>query len=192
MKHPIFLMTAAIFLMTGCQNSTANTPAKSLQNEAKIADCIRAIMTLDEGKWAYMGTIARLNGKFRTYATTSDHASAGTDMWSARSYGGDVEADEESAETSIVKLVGSSIIPVEDGELNEEAAVKYTSCQGPDAEGRYEATQEYSVPGADDQRLSVKSVIWQSEHGSYYVEDIFDNAGRVVARRSGVNTPIDK
>ena len=110
-------------------------------------------------------------------------------MWSFRSYGGDVEEDEAEAVASISKLVGTSLVPFEDGRLDEQGAVKYTSCFGPDAEGRYEATHEYSLPHVDDRRLSVKSVVWYSEHGSYYAEDIFEDTGRVLARRSGVNTP---
>jgi len=189
MTSKFVCLSAALCLVSACQSSDQST---SVRSEAMIADCVRTIMTLDEGQWAYMGTIARLNGKFRTYETTSDHASAGEDLWSARSYGGDGEETEETAEASLVKLVGTSIIPIEDGELDQDAAVKYTSCHGPDAEGRYEATTEYSLPQGEDSILSVKAMVWQSEHGSYFTEDIFDDAGRVVARRSGVNTPIDQ
>ena len=159
------------------------------QNEAEIVSCIRTIMKLDEGRWAYMGTIARVGGKFRTYEAISIHSSAGPDMWSSKAFGGDVGGTEESAETNLVKLVGTSIVPIENGNPNEQGAIKYLSCVGPDPEGRYEAHLEYKIPVGDGKFDTSKNVSWYSEHGSYYAEDHFNEEGRIIARRSGVNTP---
>lgn len=191
MKNRLCVTATAALMISACQNASVPSAAAEPQTELEIADCVRAIMTLDEGLWAYTGTIARVNGKFRTYVTTSEHKSAGVDMWSARSYGGDVEEDAATAEASIVKLIGTAITPIEDGVPNPDDAVTYTACRGPDPEGRYEATQRYSLPYTDDKRLSVTSTLWQSAHGSYFAEDIFDDTGRIIARRSGVNTPLE-
>lgn len=195
MKNQLAVYAAALLLVSACQNSGDGAPAIEEQNEVEIADCIRTIMKLDEGRWAYMGTIARGNGKFRTYATTSVHAAAGPDRpdtWSNQSFGGDVGGEEETAEISYSQLVGTSIVPIENGTLMEDNAVKYTSCVGPDAEGRYEAKLEYTLPHGDGSKLAVNNVSWYSEHGSYYAEDIFYKDGRVLARRSGVNTPAEE
>jgi len=189
MKTYVTISLLAISVLQACQEIGSDTPQQAQQSEAEIADCVRNIMELDEGRWAYMGTIARRNGKFRTYETTSEHERVGPDTWSTRSFGGDVEVEEADAEASLSRLVGTALIPLEDDALNEEDAVNYTYCQGPDAEGRYEAKQEYRVPYSEDTWLTAKSVVWYSEHGSYYAEDIFDETGRIIARRSGVNTP---
>ena len=93
---------------------------------------------------------------------------------------------------SHIQLVGTAIVPLEDGELNHEGAVNYISCIGPDPEGRYEANIEYKIPNDDGTSDFVKSVSWFSEHGSYYAEDHINEEGRVVARRSGVYTPAEE
>lgn len=188
MKHLILINLSAALLLSACQNA-APIDTKPAQSAAERDACIRTVMKLDEGTWAYMGTIARGNGKFRTYETTSVHAAAGPDTWSFRSYGGDV-GEEEGEETSYAKLVGNAITPVENDKLMHDQAVTYVSCKGPDAEGRYEAKLSYRLPHMDDRMLDVDNITWTSEHGSYYVEDIIDDTGRIIARRSGVNTPV--
>jgi len=156
-----------------------------------LSECIRTVMTLDEGRWNYMGTIARLDGGFRTYQTTSIHQSEGDNLWSNRSFGGDVGGDEASAQASFVTLQGNAIVPIMDGKPNRQAAVEYKSCTGPDAEGRYEVHTQYKLPNPDGTFDTAKNVSWYSEHGSYYAEDHFNEENRIVARRSGVNTPAD-
>jgi len=187
MNYKMSIGAAALFMTSACQ--TISAPRLAYQSEPDITSCIRQIMKLDEGRWAYMGTIARLNGTFRTYQTTSLHAAVGADVWSSKAFGGDVGGTEEDAETRTVKLVGASRIPIENGVLQEEQAVRYLSCTGPDSEGRYEARLEYQMTNSDGTIETMKNVSWYSEHGSYYAEDIYNEAGRVVARRSGVNTP---
>ncbi|MGB0907432.1 MAG: hypothetical protein ACPGVT_08055 [Maricaulaceae bacterium] len=191
MTNKLAISLTALLMTSACQNAATTTPGAPAQSEAEIAACLQDFFKLDEGTWAYMGTIARGNGKFRTFETTSVHASAGPDMWSYKSYGGDM-GEEYGGELSYSKLVGTTLIDFKDGKLSDEPGVKYTSCVGPDAEGRYQATQEYRLPHIDDRWLSVKSVVWQSEHGSYYAEDIFDDTGRIISRRSGVNTPVSE
>ena len=200
MKYKTAIAVAVLLLTSACQHSDGmvddmanniaeiNAPAKISNSD--IASCVRTVLTLDEGRWAYMGTIARGNGKFRTYATTSVHTAVGPDTWAMKSFGGDVGGDEETAEIGYVKLVGASVIPVENDVLNEEGAIEYTSCVGPDAEGRYEATLKYTLPHNDGSKLTVNNLTWFSEHGSYFVEDLIHESGHVIARRSGVNTPI--
>lgn len=188
MPSKIIFGITALMLCNACQPSENTAAPQGMQNEAELISCIQTVLKLDEGQWAYMGTIARGNGKFRTFETTSDHKATGLDTWAFSSSGGDV-GEEYSGETSYSKLLGTSLIPIEDDELNEEDAVKFTSCKGPDAEGRYEVTREYGLPHMDERRLTVKNMGWYSEHGSYYAEDIIDDTGRIIARRSGVNTP---
>ncbi len=186
-KFPTLLISTAVIL-TACNNSTAQQAVMPEQSSADLANCIRTVLTLDEGTWDYMGTIARMNGKFRTYQTTSIHASAGENKWSARSFGGDVGEDYSNV-THYVHLSGTRLIPLEDGTPNEAAALDYKSCSGPDTEGRYEFEFEYSEPFDDDSRLIIKNQTWRSAHGSHFTEDIFDETGRLRARRSGVYTP---
>jgi hypothetical protein len=113
-------------------------------------------------------------------------------MWSYKSFGGDTEVKEADAEISFSKLVGTSMIPMEDGELKHEEAFKYKSCVGPDAEGRYEAWIEYKMPIGDGKYVTSQNMTWYSEHGSYYAEDIYNVEGRLASRRSGVNTPVSE
>ena len=182
----ITAIAAALLLTSACK--TSSLPA---QSDAEISACMRTVLKLDEGRWNYMGTIGRLNGTFRTYETTSIHAAAGEDMWSSKSFGGDVGGTEADAEIGYIKMVGTTLVPLEDGVLNREGAIQYKSCVGPDPEGRYEAHIEYKI-SHDDMSDSVKSVSWFSKHGSYYAEDHTNEQGQVVARRSGVYTPVEE
>ena len=180
----------AAFLTTACASVGEQTLANTTQPEAEFESCIRTIMQLDEGTWNYMGTIARLSGGFGPYQTTSVHSSAGPDTWSNQSFGGDVEGDE--GDKNYVRLVGNAIIPLVDGKLQHENKLLYTSCEGPDAEGRYASTVEYSMALEDGTRLNAKSTNWASDRGSYYAEFLTDQTGRIVARRSGVTWPVEE
>lgn len=195
MKSLITLGCSSALLLTACQH-TANLPqtarVQAHQSDAEIVACMQTIMKLDEGRWDYMGTIAQLGGRFRTYAATSVHATAGPDMWSSKAFGGDFGGDESSADISYVKRVGTAMIPLTDGKLNEAESVNYTSCLGPDPEGRYQATTEYKMPNGDGTFDTSYSTNWYSEHGSYYAEDHYNEEGRIVSRRSGVNKPASK
>jgi len=186
------LFVALLAWAAACQSQTRLASELSASNEKDLSSCLRTIMELDEGRWAYMGTIARVNGTFRTYEAISLHTSEGDSTWSAKAFGGDVGGDEGSAETNIVKLIGNSRVPLEDGEPNHDLATRYTSCAGPDAEGRYETTSEYKIPVGDGTFDYSKNMTWYSEHGSYYAEDHYDGSGRIIARRSGVNTPLEE
>jgi len=197
MKSQFTIGATALFLLCACEHTGDITEAttvlaKPFQSEAEIASCIRTVMGLEVGRWNYMGTIGQIRGKFRTYEATFVYAAAGPDTWSFKAFGGDVGGDEESAETSYTKLVGTSLISLEDSELNEEGAHNVKSCIGPDAEGRYELWQEYKVPNGNGGFTTAKNMTWYSEHGSYYAEDFITEEGRINSRRSGVTTPIDQ
>ncbi len=192
MIYKIIFCSAAFLITSACTTSPAMDQVTIKQSEAEITSCMRAIRKLDEGRWAYMGTIATLNGKFRTYEAISVHAAEGPDIWSNLSFGGDVGGTEDTAETGFVKLVGTSMIPLKDGELNQGEGVKFLSCVGPDKEGRYEARLEYKLSNGDGTFDTSKNVSWYSAHGSYYAEDHYSEDGRVTARRSGVYTPADE
>jgi len=189
MKRPFTISFIALSLIGACSHAGTLSPEADPQSDAEIIPCIRTVMALEEGRWDYMGTIAQVRGTFRTYEAVFVYASTGPDMWSFKAFGGDVGGDEETAEESFSQLVGTSIIPVEDGELKEEEAHKILSCVGPDAEGRYEVQQEYKISIGDGAYVTSKNMTWYSEHGSYYAEDIY-NDGRISSRRSGVTTPI--
>ena len=167
--------------------ATAQTEPR--QADSDLRDCIRTVMQLDEGRWNYMGTIARIDGTFRTYEATSVHERAGEDSWSSKSFGGDVGGTEEGAQGNRVVLDGNRLVPVVNGERDYGSAIEYLSCVGPDAEGRYEVRTQYKIPNGDDTFDLSRNVAWYSEHGSYYAEDHYSPDGRIVSRRSGVNTP---
>jgi hypothetical protein len=187
MNYKTAIFATALLFACGCEASVKDAPQD--QTEADITTCMRTVLGMDQGRWDYMGTIARLDGKFRTYQATSVHMAMGDDVWASKSFGGDVGGTEEAAEFGQVKLVGASMIPIEEGELQYDAAIQYISCKGPDIEGRYEVELDYKLPNGDGTFDTAKNITWYSEHGSYYAEDIFNEQGRVVARRSGVNTP---
>ena len=186
----VLIAISTMLFATACQTSDSFASENITQSEAEIANCLRAIMQLEEGTWAYMGTIAQSKGKFRTFETTSERTILGPDMWKSRSYGGDITGTGGQGETS--KIVGASIISIEDGILQEDSAIKYTSCVGPDAQGRYESWKEYELEPMNGKKVYAKALQWHSEHGSYFAEDIFDESGYTFARRSGVYTPIDE
>lgn len=186
-----FLICATAILMTSaCQSVAETAPTQKTQSDEEIASCIRTVMALEVGRWNYMGTIAQIRGKFRTYEAIFVHAQTAPDTWSFKAFGGDVGGDEASAEVSYTKLVGTTLFSVEDGELSEDGAHKILSCKGPDAEGRYEVHQEYKITNSDGSFVTGKNMTWYSEHGSYYAEDFYTEDGRVNSRRSGVNTPL--
>lgn len=189
MYFKILIGTATLLAVTACQASFAAAPQSTKQSDAEIASCIRTVMNLEVGRWNYMGTIARVWGKFRTYEAITVNAAAGPDMWSNKTFGGDVDINEADAELSYSKLVGTRVIPMEDGRLVEAEAYKYLSCVGPDPEGRYETRVEYKMPIGDGKYVTSQNMTWRSEHGSYYAEDIYNVEGRLASRRSGVYTP---
>jgi hypothetical protein len=180
---------AAALMIVPSQSVAESASAGASQTEAEITSCIRTVMALEVGRWNYMGTIAQLSGKFRTYEAVFVYAEAEPDMWSFKAFGGDVGGDEESAEISYNKLVGTSLVPFEDGALNYDGAHKIHSCVGPDEEGRYQILQEYKVPDGRGAFNTSKNMTWYSEHGSYYAEDFYTQDGRINSRRSGVSTP---
>lgn len=190
MHYKTVTIVTTLLFTSACE--TNFTPNDVNQSEAEIISCMWTVLKLDEGRWNYMGTIARLNGKFRTYQATSVHDALSNDMWASKSFGGDVGGTEEEAEFGRVQLVGASIVPIEEGVLQYDGAIQYLSCNGPDAEGRYEVELKYKLPNGDGTFDIAKNITWYSEHGSYYAEDIFNQKGRVVARRSGVNTPVSE
>ena len=189
MKLRLATLTSIFLGNLAGHHVAAQVATQSAQSE--LTDCIRTVMTLDEGRWDYMGTIAMLNGGFRTYEATSIHQAEGDDMWSSKSFGGDVGGEEATAQANIVALQGNTIVPIVDGVPNHQAAIQYKSCVGPDAEGRYEVQTEYMIPNPDGTFDTAKNVSWYSKHGSYYSEDHYNESGRIVSRRSGVNTPAD-
>ncbi|MEP3889124.1 MAG: hypothetical protein ABJN69_01580 [Hellea sp.] len=192
MRLKFLTCAAGIIMITACQSMAQTTFSKNSQSDEEIANCIRTVMALEVGRWNYMGTIAQIRGKFRTYEAIFVYAEAGPDMWSFKAFGGDVGGDENSAEVSYTKLVGTTLFSVENGELTDEGAHKVSSCVGPDAEGRYELHQNYKVSSGEGTYSTSKNMTWYSEHGSYYAEDFFAEDGRVTSRRSGVNTPFNQ
>jgi len=190
MTYKAAICTTAILFLFACQ-STGNAAAKS-QSDTEIANCIRTVMALEEGRWNYMGTIAQVYGKFRTYEAVIVNAEAGEDMWSSKAFGGDFGGDEASAELGYNKLIGTSLVSTDDGAPNHAEAHVIKSCVGPDPEGRYEIKQDYKMPNGKGGYVTARNMTWYSEHGSYYAEDIYNEDGRIQSRRSGVYTPVTK
>lgn len=178
----------AAIILSACSAQTSETSGEVSSIKPDMNDCLRTVLTLDEGTWDYMGVIARLDGTYRTFETTSTHAAAGDDIWSSSSSGGDISEDY-SGETEYHKLVGTWLRPYEDGEAKDEGGVEFTSCTGPDEEGRYAFTLKYNMPLQDGSPIYVTNKTWRSEHGSHFHEEHVDETGRLRARRSGVYTP---
>lgn len=189
MNYKIAIGVTATLFMSACQATENTATAQTNQSEADIATCIRTVMALEEGRWNYMGTIAQVYGKFRTYEAVIVNAASGDDTWSSKAFGGDVGGDEENAELGYNKLIGTSLVSMEDGVPNVPEAHNIKSCVGPDAEGRYEIKQEYKMPNGQGGYVTSLNMTWYSEHGSYYAEDIYNEDGRIISRRSGVYTP---
>ena len=190
MTYKTAIGVTAILFMSACQTQENTATVQTVQSEAEIATCIRTVMALEEGRWNYMGTIGQVYGKFRTYEAVIVNAAAGVDTWSSKAFGGDVGGDEASAELGYNKLIGTSLVSMEDGVPNEPEAHKIKSCIGPDPEGRYEIKQEYKMPNGEGGYVTSQNMTWYSEHGSYYAEDIYNEDGRIMSRRSGVYTPV--
>jgi len=188
-------LSLAALTLAACQTQAqtldkAHPEVAAAQSVAEIEPCVRKIMEMDEGTWSYVGTNAFFNGHFATYETTSVHASSGPDTWSFRSFGGDTSA-EEASETSYARLVGNAMIPLEDGELQEDGKMVYSSCTGPDSAGRYFAEMTYKFVVNDDVPVYVNQQTWASEHGSHFQEDLRNTKGRLLGRRSGINKPVE-
>ncbi|QJB69905.1 hypothetical protein [Parasphingorhabdus halotolerans] len=182
---------ATIISLSAFSPTLSETVADQSVPADEKGDCIRKIMQLDEGRWEYFGTIATLNGKFRIYRATSVHTQIDTDTWSSQSFGGDTGTSEDSAKPNLVRLVGDRLVPIIDGTLNLSADTHYRSCSGPDPEGRYQAEVEYRIPNGDGTFDTAHNVSWYSEHGSYFTEFHVNEAGRTVARRSGIQRPAE-
>lgn len=181
--------------LAACGNSASTPSPTANESEAPtpdLSECILKVMELDEGRWSYVGTIARVDGGVRVYETTSIHSSNGEGTWTSKSFGGDVGGTEDTAEVGEVTIEGNSIIPVEDGKPNRDAAVEITACEGPDLEGRYEVQKSYKIPVEGGAFDYVTNVSWYGNRGSYYAEDHRNEDGRIIARRSGVYMPVDE
>lgn len=179
--------------LVACGNSASTPSPTAIESEAPtpdLSECILKVMELDEGRWSYVGTIARVDGGVRIYETTSIHSSNGDGTWTSKSFGGDVGGTEDTAEVGKVTIEGNSIVPVEDGKPNRDAAVQITACEGPDPEGRYEVQKAYRIPVEGGTFDYVTNVSWYGQRGSYYAEDHRNEVGRVIARRSGVYMPV--
>ncbi len=187
----ILLPIVGATIVASCSPNGGETAPVDDAQTLDLSPCIRTALELDEGRWDYVGTIARVDGGVRIYRTTSVHQATGPDQWSSRSFGGDVGGTEDTAETNTVILDGNMIVPINDGEPNTEAALRFSSCAGPDPEGRYEAEIEYKIPTGDGTFDLVKNVTWYGQNGAYFAEDHFNEEGRIVARRSGVYMPAD-
>lgn len=170
-------------LLSGCGASSSTGDASDTPD---LNACLKAVQKLDEGTLKYTGTIARLNGKFGLFETTSVHSRVDENTWAFQSSGGDAYNEE----VSYVRLIGNQMVPLENDEPQMAQALTFTSCEGPDEEGRWTTTSTYSMPDGEDATIYASNLTWTSEHGSYYVEDITDETGRIVARRSGVNEKV--
>ncbi|MEO0464617.1 MAG: hypothetical protein AAF127_15930 [Pseudomonadota bacterium] len=183
------LLLPFVAFLCACAEGNAENDATDLGASDDLSTCILKTMELDEGRWEYVGTIARLDGGVRTYETTSVHFANGDGTWASKSFGGDVGGTEEAAEIGIVTLEGNSIVPIIDGVADVDAAIEVVSCKGPDPEGRYEVQKTYKLPIEDGGFDYVTNISWYGQSGSYFAEDHRNADGRVVARRSGVYMP---
>lgn len=188
--HSRFALLLPFFaVLCACVEGNSERGDTEQESTGDLSACILKTMELDEGRWEYVGTIARLDGGVRTYETTSVHFANGDGTWASKSFGGDVGGTEEAAEIGIVTLEGNSIVPIIDGVADVDAAIEIVSCKGPDPEGRYEVQKTYKLPIEDGGFDYVTNISWYGQSGSYFAEDHRNADGRVVARRSGVYMP---
>jgi len=181
---------SAALTVAACGGQSEPGIAIENTNSIDLSSCIRTVMNLDQGRWNYVGAIARVNGTVREYRATSVHEARGEDLWSSKSFGGDVGGTEDAADITLVTLDGNRIVPIEDDQFDEDAALDFQSCEGPDPEGRYQAEIEYKIPVGDGSFDFVKNVSWYGQQGTYFAEDHFNAEGRIIARRSGVYLPV--
>ncbi len=189
------LPVSVAICLVGCVSTTASelsgenispiyveTPSAENMNA-----CLADVMQMKLGTWDYTGVIARMNGTFRTYVTRSVHGETSDGTLSFQSFGGDVYDDS----ISYSRLVGTQMLPVIDG-VQQKTGIQFISCTGPDAEGRYFTSSEYTLPEeeGDTEKFSVKAASTYSSSGSYYSEDIYTESGRIIAQRAGVTLPV--
>lgn len=147
--------------------------------------CLVKVMEFAEGPFDYTGVNARINGEYSTFITQSTHTRLPDDTWEYSSFGGDME--ERS--TSFVRLVGNQILTRSDAEDASEAARTFKMCEGPDEVGRITTKSTYELPPVESgpQTLLVEITALYGETGGYFAETIKNEAGEIIAYRSGVS-----
>ena len=190
-EKSVFLILCSC-LLSACAGSIgaglATDDAKpTLGANTTLEACLGKVMQLKLGTWDYTGVIARMNGSFRTYVTRSVHGKSNDGTLTFQSFGGDVY--DESISYS--RLVASRMLPVIEG-VQQQTGIQFTSCSGPDIEGRYFTSSEYTLPPeeGDTSIFYVKAASTFSKSGSYFSEDIVDDTGRIIAQRAGVTLPV--
>jgi len=149
-------------------------------------------MDMMVGSWEYVNVIERISGGYRVFRTNSIHENAGDKFWLARAFGGDIPP-EESNEIEYERVSGNMILQVVDGDDQMEGARTFTSCAGPDDVGRIKTTSTYSFPLDEEgtEMLFAENYSSFSEGGTFFFEKIFNEAGDIIARTSGVTVPVE-
>ncbi len=180
-KLRLIAIGAGLMTLSGCVTGTDQT---ATAEQADLNPCLTQVMDFMEGNFDYTGTIARVSGGYRTFVTTSKHERLDDGTWEYSSVGGDLE--EPSA--SNVRLVGNQFL-TRSGDDEAEAARTFTSCEGPNEVGRITTISNYTLPPLPDEteELNVEILSLYSESGGYFTETISNQAGAVIAYRSGVS-----
>ncbi|MEM0986861.1 MAG: hypothetical protein AAGJ32_11485 [Pseudomonadota bacterium] len=164
--------------------------AEEVDETPDLSACVAQVLDFVEGPVSYTGVNAQVNGGYNTFRTTSDHVRLEDGSWEYSSFGGDME--ERS--TSYVRQDGNKILTREAGGDGEEAVRTFTECEGPDEVGRITTQSSYELPPvpSDPQTLYVDIVGLYGEQGAFFTEVLKNEAGEIVARRSGVTLPIEE
>lgn len=64
---------SAALTVAACGGQSEPGIAIENTNSIDLSSCIRTVMNLDQGRWNYVGAIARVNGTVREYRATSVH-----------------------------------------------------------------------------------------------------------------------
>ncbi len=184
-RYTVLKVSLAGLYLAGCTTLETQTDAAAPPD---LNPCLTQVMDFMEGEFDYTGTIARISGGYRTFITKSNHMRRDDGSWEYSSAGGDME--ERSSST--VRLVGNQFL-TRSGDEEDDAARTFTSCEGPNHVGRITTRSNYTLPPLPDEtgELYIDVLAVYSESGAYFTETISDEAGTVVAYRSGVSVKTD-
>jgi len=192
--HPTISRTAiatSVMLISACATSNIGEPTVQRVG-SDFETCLTKAMDMMVGTWEYTSVIEGFLGGYVTWSTRTIHDAPIDGMYVSRSFGGDMSEEDENS-NEYERIIGNQIVRIENGVAQTENARTFTSCSDPDGVGRIKTTSTYEtsfdVPGAEN--LTVDNYSSFSEGGTFFIEEMRNVDGDIVARVSGVTTPVD-
>lgn len=185
-------VSAFCALLSACATPVENTADTNL-TDADLEACITQAQNMMVGTWDYVSIIERISGGYRTFSTRSIHYAPKDALYSSRAFGGDIEESEEDSELEYERIAGNQIFQVVDGEDQIDRARTFLTCEDPDDVGRIKTTSTYQFPLDEEgsEMLTANNYSSFSDTGTFFFEEILDENGEIIARVSGVTTPVD-